>query len=61
MKPLSYSNTNDLKRQVLFRTREPTSTAHYVESFENKYYDAIKEKNDHIKNKIDMVLKERER
>lgn len=48
MKPLSYSNTNDLKKRIVFKTREPSATSNYVESFENKYYKAIKEKNDQI-------------
>jgi abortive infection bacteriophage resistance protein len=61
LKPLSYSHTNDLKKKVLYQIREPAATTRYIESFENKYYDAIKEKNEHAKNKIEMVLKERER
>lgn len=42
MKPLSYSNNNDLKKRVINRNGRKG----FLESFDNVYYEVIKEKND---------------
>lgn len=57
MHPLSYSNTNDLSKRVVNKNGRKG----FLESFDNVFYEVIKEKNDAKKMKRQMIEQERSR
>lgn len=62
MKPMSYSNATDLQTRLTYRDKSygspmkgPRGDGAYIETFDNKYYDAIKLKDTKIKEKQELV------
>lgn len=62
LKPMSYSNTIDLKYRISYQAKDAANPrSGYIEQFDNKYYDAIQEKNAKIQEKKDVANEERVR